>query len=325
MSMESCRKMETWFSTSTVRAAPRKVLSECDLAKGQLFPVGLLPFLSHPYAADLSQQQIDGVLARKLMSYLDFTDHLEHHFINHIAYMLGNGSFDFGLSSKARRDAYKIYVDEAYHSLCSFDLKEQVQAVTGITHHEPHPPLFMRKFEQLCGDAPAEWRDLIKLFFVAVSETLISGSLAKIPRDRRVIEAVRSVVADHCQDEAVHHVYFSKLFTHIWPTLTYDQQCYIGALLPQLIYCFLQPDKALAEEWLMAVGVGEGDARIMVGNSYKEATMAKSMRDDAAATLRLFRKNGLFENKEIYMKFVEFNLLEGAHHSARPCTVYSGA
>jgi len=308
--MESCRKMETWFKTATVRTTQRKTLSESDLANGQLFPVRLLPFLSHPLAADLSKHQVNEVLACKLMSYLSFTDHLEHHFVNHIAYMLGNGSFDFGLSSTAKLDAYKIYVDEAYHSLCSVDLIDQVQTLTGIIHQELRQPLFMRKFEQLCAEAPHEWRDLLKLFFVTVSETLISGSLAKIPRDGQVIEAVRNVVDDHCKDEAVHHVYFSKLFTHIWPMLTTDQQSYIGRLLPELICCFLQPDTELTAQWLIAAGVNSCDAQLMVHDSYDEMAMAKSMRNDAASTLRLFKKNGLFRNESIHSAFVEFNLMD---------------
>src|SRR6185369_9789659 len=100
---------------------------------------------------------------------------------------------------------------------------------------------FLFKLEQIQAAVPAELKPTTRLFIVILFETLISLILHQIPRDERVISAVRQSVADHADDEARHHSYFSNMLDIIWPQISKAQQAIIGPLLPHFIIKSLEP------------------------------------------------------------------------------------
>lgn len=61
--------------------------------------------------------------------------------------------------------------------------------------------------------------NLIKLFFVAISETLVTKILNNVPHEPQVAPVVRAVIGDHAADEALHSVYFRNLFPVLWNNL----------------------------------------------------------------------------------------------------------
>ena len=93
------------------------------------------------------------------------------------------------------------------------------------------------------------------IFFTIVSETLISSILSGIPSDPRVVTAVRELVADHAQDEGVHHAYFSRLLEFTWPRLNKAHKAIIGPLLPEMVLAFLEPDFVAIAGNLRACGL----------------------------------------------------------------------
>jgi hypothetical protein len=69
----------------------------------------------------------------------------------------------------------------------------------------PSQPRFLRGLEEFGRGLPAEFADDLLIAFVSISETLITSILRRVPRDPRVVSAVRNTVRDHCIDEARHH------------------------------------------------------------------------------------------------------------------------
>src|SRR2546421_12200 len=81
----------------------------------------------------------------------------------------------------------------------SHDVKRQVFAATSLVPDFHGSPRFLRQLRALQRDLPRELNLLSELLFTVVSETLISTILAQIPKDDRVVTAVRNIVADHAE------------------------------------------------------------------------------------------------------------------------------
>jgi hypothetical protein len=93
--------------------------------------------------------------------------------------------------------------------------------------------------EELERGLPAELADDLLIAFVSISETLITSILRGIPRDPRVVSAVRNTVRDHCIDEARHHSYFVYVVHQHWASSTPDRREILGPLYAKLIQLFL--------------------------------------------------------------------------------------
>jgi hypothetical protein len=206
-------------------------------------------------------------------------------------------------------DAYKIYCDEAYHSLFSADLRGQVEVVTGV---KPEPVLFqdfLTRLEMVQSAAPADLKPLAGLFIVILFETLVSATLGGIPRDERVITALRELVSDHAEDEARHHVYFSQFMDMLWPQMSRSQQSAIGPLLPHFIIKCLEPDYALIRRRLSKLSLTRDEVEQVLDESYSQAQVMAGLRKTARATLSLLRRNGVFEDAETLDAFNASGLL----------------
>jgi hypothetical protein len=200
------------------------------------------------------------------------------------------------LPARLELDAYKIYCDEGYHALFSVDLKYQVAEETGVAWPECSEPHVLRTLRALSQSVAVELRGLAQLFFVMVYETLISGILAALPRDQRVVEPVRRVVQDHAEDEGRHHAYFSEIFRLVWPVLAPEQRDAIGPLLAPAIVAALQPDLEAIHALLEPTGLDPQQRRAIVTEAYPTARVVSEMRRGAAATIHLVRRTGGFDH-----------------------------
>src|SRR6266852_3759766 len=99
----------------------------------------------------------------------------------------------------------KIYVDEGGHAEMSHTLIVAVEESTGLKKIKKQRPAFLDILDALVEREEPEFHALIKLFFVIISETLITGTLIKLPKDDTVQAAVRGVARDHASDEGRHH------------------------------------------------------------------------------------------------------------------------
>jgi hypothetical protein len=273
------------------------------------FSPELVPVAHHPLVALRGPQVARELLIQHAYHYLDFTAHFEIMVVNVATERIARGEAGIELPHEMRLDAYKIYTDEAYHSLFSADLRGQVQEATGVA---PEPVLFhefLRRLEEMQTAVPADLKPLAELFVVILFETLVSAILNNIPKDERVITSLRELVADHAEDEARHHVFFSQFMDMLWPQMTKGQQSVVGPLLPYFIIKCLEPDYALIRRRLTKYGLTPEETEQVIAESYPSPVVMAGLRKTARATLHLLKRNGVFEDSQTLEAFQASGLL----------------
>jgi hypothetical protein len=214
------------------------------------------------------------------------------------------------LSTAQRHDAFKIYSDEGGHALFVEFFSAQVEKTFGLNRSVVGRSQFDRTLEQLTIEYQNRLSsNLIKLFFVAISETLVTKILNDIPHDQRVATAVRAVIGDHVADEALHSVYFRQLFPLLWATLSSYQKEEIGRLLPRLVWAFLGPDRQLEYSVLRRLGFNAKDAEGILEEVYIPEKVAESVKQAASPTLKMFEEAGVFNNPVIEQIFADYELV----------------
>ncbi|MDA4845231.1 diiron oxygenase [Hoeflea poritis] len=258
-----------WHRRAAVRNAPRYMLNEDDIGD-HLFPQKLAPVLKHPRVRQLDGEHICGLLNNHLFRYLDFTAKLEMAVVNDVVKDIAFGHMPMPLDDLAILAAHKIYVDEAFHALMSVDLLQQAQQLLQVEAILPKAPRFLRELRgHLSAAKSEEERRLIRLFFVIVSETLITNSLTDIRQDRNLPVAVRKTLAQHAKDEAAHQKFFLGLLRGLWPVLRPSDQAFCLLLIPRFVHAFVAPDyQAMASE-LHAFGLSLDDAQIVIRETYE--------------------------------------------------------
>jgi hypothetical protein len=269
---------------------------------------GLATLFAHPKVAKSPEQIRRKLLVLHLYNYLEFTVRLELGPVNEISKLLCLEEFLPWLPSQMRDDAFKIYVDEGAHAEMCHRLMMAVQESTKVERLRL-TPAFLKILDDLVSCEEPEYRPLIKLFFVIISETLITGSLVKLPKDESVQRAVRDLANDHATDEGRHHAYFRKVFEYVWPRLPREMRRKIGILLPDMILAFLQPDKSALTRMLESFPEEfSKPARIV-----KEVVDYKSTHEgivaSASPTLKMLRENHVFDDPAIDNAFMGLRLV----------------
>jgi hypothetical protein len=249
------------------------------------------------------------LLAYRLLSHLQFTTVLELEHVNGVCSKLARGCYELELSCGQKNDALRIYCDEGGHALFVELLSREVE----LLHQVDRRALGQARFQSVLARLFSEYgnlvhRDWLHLFFVCVSETLVSKILREIPRDPSVAPAVREVIGDHARDEGTHSVYFHWLFPKAWQTLTGKQQEVLGALLPTLLDAFLAPDTACDERVLQALGVSSQVRRRLLEQTYDPTMIRDNVRTAAQPTLRMFANAGIFERAGTFEAFAAADL-----------------
>ena len=302
-------RLGEWDTLAGVRAKPRRKLAEEELMGKVYFSTALVPIIHHPLVVSLGPVVQRQLTRPHLYHYLDFTAQFEIEVVNRAAQQIAFGKAGVDLPKAMLFDAYKIYCDEGFHSFFSADIKLQVEAATGI---EPLPynfKEFLARLNEARRGVPASMKQMSGLLIVIVFETLISSILHKIPKDNQVMSAIREMVSDHADDEARHHAYFSNLFDILWPQLTKKQQITLGPLLPHFIIKSLEPDYIVIRRRLASVDLTPAQVEQVIEESYPAQEVIAGLRKTAGATLRLFERNGLFEEPVTFDAFNNSGLL----------------
>lgn len=286
----------TWHARASVRTKPRRQIAEEEPRELVYFPPELVPAAQHALVQELGAETTDRILIRQLHTYLEFTSELEQGAVNPVAAMISRRRSGFDLPETMIEDAYKIYTDEAWHAQFSDDLQRQVASATGVGPSVFEEPNFFRKLKGFQLDLVPDERRLVMIFFTIVSETLISAILSDIPQDRRVVTAVRELVADHALDEGRHHTYFSRLLEYTWPRLNKAQRALVGPLLPEMIHAFLEPDFVAIAGNLRACGLTAEQTDQVMTESYPSATVRAGIRASSKATIRHFERVGIVDD-----------------------------
>ncbi|MFD8811085.1 diiron oxygenase [Streptomyces sp. NPDC059627] len=289
-------RFEHWDAAAWVRSKPRR--TDAFVPGVHYFSPDLCPALRHPAVPSYSRERL---LIHHLYLYLEFTVRLETGPVNEVCLLLRSPDFLPWLDSRMKDDALRIYTDEAGHAEMSHTLLASVRDRTGV-RPVPHEPHFLRELAALCSGTGLD-PSLVKLFFVIVSETLITASLNRLPGDSRVQEQVRGLAIDHAADEGRHYAYFRELFEHLWPRLDPLVRQRIGVLLPRMMSAFLGTDEPALTAVLADCDVAD-PASVAAEVACARETL-DSIREGARPTLRMFRRVGMFDDAVIADAFEE--------------------
>lgn len=288
-----------WDTQAWVRSKPRRG-TEFG-ADRHYFSPDLCPPLAHPAVHAQPAEVLERLLVHHLYLYLEFTVRLETGPVNDACLLLREPTFLPWLPAGMRDDALRIYTDEAGHAEMSHTLMAAVRARTGVDP-VPHEPRFLRELDRVYTSTDLDPL-LLRLFFVVVSETLITASLSRLPRDERVQVPVRELAADHAADEGRHYAYFRQLFEYLWPRLPAAERREIGTLLPRMMLAYLEPDEHAVAAVLADCGIDE-PARVAREVVEGPETLA-DIRQGAQPTVRMFAQNGVFDDPVIAAAFAE--------------------
>jgi len=281
------------------------MLNEDDLA-AHAFPYQLAPVVQHKLMQRQDAETISRVLVNHLYRYLDFTYRLETVVVNDVVRDIALGHTVFTPSLEVRHDAFKIYCDEAYHALFSFDLLKQMYELSGQEPILPKTPAFLSRLNKMLETARNEReRHIIKLFFVIVSETLITSSLSMIKRDKSIPEAIRMTIADHADDEGRHHAFFAGLLFSIMPELKAEDRVFALRKVPDFIMAFVEPDTEVIRHEIAASGMKTSDADQVVKETYTDKVKKEYALKCGQKMLAYASKIEEFERKEVREIFEE--------------------
>ena len=294
-----------WSEQSWIRS---RSLRQGEIT-GLPFSPKLVPLAAHSAIANDEEIWLK-VLAYKLLGYLRFTTLLELNHVNPITADIASGRAPCKVTSQERQDAFRIYCDEAGHGLFSEELALQVQKTFNLHHSMLGRPRMELELEQILEQNKSQLSNrLIKLFFVAISETLITKYLTVLPNDKSVDALVRAVIKDHADDEAKHHIFYRHLFGRIWDSITCYEKEEMGKILLRLVNAFLGPDQEFEYRVLRQVGFNQADARGILEEVYIPSNVAKSIKKAAVPTLKMFRDANLFEIKAIEQTFEDYEYI----------------
>lgn len=304
-------RFSKWDSYSAIRSKPRQRLREGTAVgpeKLLYFSPDLVPLSKHRLIAErnLGTQ----VLLQHLYNYLAFTAILEHRFVNPIMIRIAHRDIGLTLPKSMVVDAYRIYCDEGYHALCSADLTQQIEDFTGIAPivGDRLPKPFRDSLDAIEA-APAALKPLIELAFIIVSETLVSAILTRSHLDARVEPAIRQVILEHAQDEAVHQAYFADLTRLAWPQLSGEARTFLGTAIPGMVLSFLSPDSQHMTRVLGSFGIPIDESRRIIAESHSEAEILESARRASTFTVGLFKSVGAFQDQQTHDAFLGSGLI----------------
>ncbi len=287
--------LASWHERASVRRAPRRMLAT-DGARHLLFSPEMVPLATHPLVRALPPAAFEAVLTQHLYRYLDFTTKLEHLVVNRTVAGIAHGEVGFEVPEEMAFDAHKIYCDEAYHALFAADLLRQARALSGITPLLERQPYFIQRLRAIQAEVGQGLEPLVELLFVVCSETLITATLASMPDDPSVAEAVRDIVRDHAHDEGRHHAYFAAFLRILWMNLTPAIRREMGVLVPDLIDAFLRPDVTVLRFELAGYGLGRDDAEQVLAEVYADDVMRPSWAATASQTVLHFAEIGALDD-----------------------------
>jgi hypothetical protein len=284
-----------WQARASVRVKPERRLSSVDAAE-IYFPDHLVPTATHPLVAVRGEHVTRRLLVHRLFHYLHFTSELEALAVIPIATKISRGRAGLSLPAGMRRDAFKIVTDEAWHAQFSYDLMEQVRTVTDVGLCLPDVPQFVERLAEIELRLDPRVGGLVALMFAVVSETLISGILSDVPRDRRLPPAVRELVADHAEDEGRHHAYFRVVLKHVWHAIDSADRAVIGPWLPEVIAAFLEPDYRALGYALAEAGLPPDEVEQIIAESHPRHQVRADVAAAAGATVRYFAEVGALDD-----------------------------
>ncbi len=303
-----------WDERASVRRKPTRRL-EVSHGTELFFPPEYAPWVDHQLVAEREPQARFELLVHALHQYLHFTTVLEQVAILPVTLRLsrGLGSSGVDLPPAMRTDAFRITTDESWHAQFCHEFMAQVGHRTGTPPVAIVDPAFAARLDQARVSFGTSHRALADLTFACVSETLISGFLASVPRDTRLPKPVRELIADHASDEGRHHAYFRSFLKQLWPKLSIGERTLVGCHVPGFVDTFLGPDPVGADSALRELGFPAADRATILGDVLDDWTAHTRNTHALAAsgTVHAFAEVGALDLAEVRDAFEAADLLRG--------------
>lgn len=283
-----------WYDTASVRIASPGTLPSDAFLHSLAFSPNLVPVASHPIVVKKGCTQ--EVLVHHLYNYLQFTISLEHDAINSVLHKIATGRSCIQASRQDRLAAHRIVCDEAFHALFSAEFASELldhMSISPTVYRLNGAPHYQSVLEKIKAEVSLEEADLVDFLFAVTSETLITGTLVRGPRDARVAHCVREMLRHHATDEAFHHIYFANLFGKTWSCLSVQMQGQLAKLLPSFLFAFLSPDFELLARMLHEFGFSDAETTKILRESYPVERQVSSAIESSKGTVALARKNGV--------------------------------
>lgn len=291
-------RLENWHRHSGVRnGLPSMGGASCNAGGGG----GGLPFSPDlvPLAAHRLVQERDGtayaILAQHKYRFATFTEHLELEQVIPSCVALRLSDTQFAVPKALARDAGRVAIDETCHAECAGDLTDDLQKAIGVAPARRRRPAFLEVLRITKASlSPAQQR-LADMAFTCVSETLITGSLLKVPHEERVIARVREVLGEHAREEAFHHGIFSQVIGVMWSQLGPAERDAVGPLFALFIAAFLRPDTLAELDALEATGFTADEAKRILEETREDGAeeARRTLWRAASPTIRAMRQHGL--------------------------------
>jgi len=296
----------SWDAKAWIRAKPHRTAPfDPSLL---FFTPDTVPLLAAPGARWLPEAVRHELCVHHLQWYLAMTVPLELGPVNEACLVVRDSPHAAAFPREMRRDALRLYADEGGHAEMMSEMGEAVERATGVAA-PAGPPQFVRRMRELTAAADPTHRDLVRFLGGVVSETLISITLTRVPVDDRVQLAIRQLLADHADDERRHGAFFRDALSRLWPMVDPDARRVAGALVPEMLLAFLQPDRDALTATAALYTDEFADPMAAAGDAIHAVTRSPRFAASAAPTLRALREASVFDDPVVLAAFRDSGFL----------------
>ena len=290
-----------WDTSSWVRSKPHQFEYQFEDDK-YFFCPDLCPLFLSPTVREMPEKVQYNLLTQYFYAYVNFTVWLELGPVNESCDLLRRDDFFDWMSDQMKADALKIYVDEAGHAEMAHSLLRHVEEFTGVKNLKIRPQ-FLYDLNNFLTYNPHLDPNIIKIFFTFVSETLITGTLIKLPNAENVQDAVRYFAKDHAEDEGKHHSYFRQLFLMLWENLMENDRVEYGVLLPHMILSFLSLDFSLTYQILKIHVPNSYDIRSIYQEICAAYLTSSKFQEGARGTMSILKMANIWKYEKVKKEF----------------------
>ncbi|MHA7773866.1 diiron oxygenase [Roseibium sp. M-1] len=288
--------MKNWDQKATVRTQAYRPVNSANVS----FPEEYVPVLKHPSVLRLSKDKWEVLCKSALFRFLNFTHKLEMLVVNTVTSNIAMHRYDFDINDTTRIGAHKLYVDEAYHALFSFDMLVQMRAADKTDLLVEFKPSFLKRMDDLRKGTNRKTRAFLELFFVIVSEMLITSTLRDVHKNADLDEEVRMMIRDHATDEARHHAFYRQFLFAVWPQISIADQAYLLKSIPQLILAYCEPDFLAMGRELECLGYSSEEASSILVETYPVEATKKFSFTSAAYLIDEMRSIAASEHRHLF-------------------------
>lgn len=230
--------MKNWDKKSVVRTLSRNYHNMLPNNELRFFKMELVPLAFHPFFNNSSIDTQRMLQILQLSRYLYSTEIMETHIVNPALLALQTINF---ISQEMKVNAWKIYTDEAYHTLMVAELRGEIHKSTGVKFPQLPYPMAQKLVLAEVNKLPSHLKSIGLICVAAVNETLITANLVQA-RDESLFPFIRQMLTNHAKDEAVHSMFFTDVFTIIWKNINDNDKLFLYHLIPMAIKNFLGLD-----------------------------------------------------------------------------------